>query len=72
MPAYEARSKLRASIQRTRRNLKSFEQRYGVTTPMFLREATAFFCHFGKEQFGAANHYLGVPWIDLTTASRSL
>ncbi len=41
MPAREARSKLRASIQRTRRNLKSFEQRYGVTTAMFLRETMA-------------------------------
>lgn len=41
MPAHEARSELRASIQRTRRNLKNFEQRYGVTTALFLREMAA-------------------------------
>jgi hypothetical protein len=35
------KSKLRASIQRTRRNLKVFEQRYGVTTAVFLREMAA-------------------------------
>ena len=32
------KSKLRASIHRTRRNLKIFEQRYGVTTTVFLQE----------------------------------
>ena len=35
------KSKLRASIQRTRRNLKVFEQRYGVTTAFFLHEMAA-------------------------------
>jgi hypothetical protein len=35
------KSKLRASIQRTRRNLKVFEQRYGVTTAFFLHEMVA-------------------------------
>ena len=35
------KSKLRASIHRTRRNLRIFEQRYGVTTTVFLQEMTA-------------------------------
>jgi hypothetical protein len=35
------KSKLRASIQRTRCNLKVFEQRYGVTTTAFLQEMVA-------------------------------
>lgn len=39
LDAYKA--KLRASIQRTRRNLSQFEQRYGVTTATFLQELAA-------------------------------
>ena len=39
LDAYKA--KLRASIQRTRRNLSQFEQRYGVTTVKFLQEMVA-------------------------------
>lgn len=39
LDAYKA--KLRASIQRTRRNLSQFEQRYGVTTVKFLQEMAA-------------------------------
>ena len=39
LDAYKA--KLRASIQRTRRNLNQFEQRYGVTTAKFLQEMAA-------------------------------
>jgi hypothetical protein len=39
LDAYKA--KLRASIQRTRRNLGHFEQRYGVTTTKFLQEMAA-------------------------------
>jgi hypothetical protein len=39
LDAYKA--KLRASIERTRRNLQSFEQRYGVTTTKFLQEMAA-------------------------------
>ncbi|MFQ5873228.1 MAG: hypothetical protein ACE5JL_05445 [Dehalococcoidia bacterium] len=37
--AYKAR--LRAGIERTRRRLAQFEQRYGVDTARFLREMTA-------------------------------
>jgi hypothetical protein len=37
--AYKAR--LRANIQRTRRRLAHFEQRYGVDTTRFLQEMTA-------------------------------
>lgn len=37
--SYKAR--LRASIERTRRRLVQFEQRYGVDTAHFLREMTA-------------------------------
>ena len=39
LDAYKA--KLRASIERTRRNLHQFEQRYGVTTSRFLAEMAA-------------------------------
>ncbi|MBK8048099.1 MAG: hypothetical protein IPK16_13825 [Anaerolineales bacterium] len=39
LDAYKA--KLRASIQRTRRNLGKFEQRYGVTTTTFLEDMAA-------------------------------
>lgn len=39
LDAYKA--KLRASIERTRRNLRHFEQRYGVTTAKFLQEMAA-------------------------------
>jgi hypothetical protein len=39
LDAYKA--KLRASIERTRRNLSTFEQRYGVTTTKFLQEMAA-------------------------------
>jgi hypothetical protein len=39
LDAYKAT--LRATIQRTRRNLSTFEQRYGVTTPQFLQEMAA-------------------------------
>jgi hypothetical protein len=35
------RSSLRAGVERTRRNLQSFEQRYGVTTAKFLQEMAA-------------------------------
>ena len=37
--SHEAR--LRASIERTRRRLAEFEERYGVDTAHFLREMTA-------------------------------
>ena len=37
--SYKAR--LRASIERTKRRLADFEQRYGVDTDHFLREMTA-------------------------------
>ncbi len=36
---YKAR--LRAGIERTKRRLAQFEQRYGVDTPRFLQEMTA-------------------------------
>ena len=39
LDAYKVR--LRSSIHRTRRNLKKFEQRYGVSTTVFLREMVA-------------------------------
>jgi len=39
LDAYKAT--LRASIQRTRRNLSQFEQRYGVTTDHFLHQMAA-------------------------------
>ena len=39
LDAYKAR--LRSSIERTRRKLLSFEQRYGVTTVKFLEEMAA-------------------------------
>lgn len=39
LDAYKA--KLRASIQRTRRNFGQLEQRYGVTTAKFLQEMVA-------------------------------
>lgn len=39
LDAYKAT--LRAGIQRTRRNLSTFEQRYGVATDTFLLEMTA-------------------------------
>ena len=39
LDAYKAR--LRASIHRTRRNLKKFQQRYSVSTPVFLRDMVA-------------------------------
>ena len=39
LETYKAR--LRASVERTRRRLTEFEQRYGVTTGYFLDEMTA-------------------------------
>jgi hypothetical protein len=39
LDAYKA--KLRASVERTRRTLSTFEQRYGVTTTKFLQEMAA-------------------------------
>ena len=39
LDAYKA--KLRASIERTRRNLHQFEHRYGVTTSHFLQDMAA-------------------------------
>ena len=39
LDAYKTR--LRASIQRTHRNLANFEQRYGIKTEVFLREMVA-------------------------------
>ncbi len=39
LDAYKA--KLRASIGRSRSSLQHFEQQYGVTTAVFLREMTA-------------------------------
>ncbi len=39
LEAYKAR--LRASVERTKRRLREFEQRYGVTTTYFLKEMTA-------------------------------
>lgn len=39
LDAYKTR--LRASIQRTHRNLTNFEQRYGIKTEVFLREMVA-------------------------------
>ena len=39
LETYKAR--LRASVERTRRRLSEFEQRYGVTTEYFLGEMTA-------------------------------
>lgn len=35
------KARLRAGIERTRRRLAQFEQRYGVDTARFLREMTA-------------------------------
>jgi hypothetical protein len=35
------KSRLRASIHRTQRNLKKFEQRYGVATAVFIQEMVA-------------------------------
>jgi hypothetical protein len=35
------KSRLRAGIERTKRHLSQFEQRYGVDTDYFLREMTA-------------------------------
>lgn len=35
------KARLRASIDRTKRRLSGFEQRYGVTTEHFLRDMTA-------------------------------
>ncbi|NOX60799.1 MAG: hypothetical protein GXP42_02455 [Chloroflexi bacterium] len=39
LESYEAR--LQASIQRTRRRLAAFEERYGISTSRFLKEMTA-------------------------------
>lgn len=39
LDAYKVR--LRASINRTQRNLMKFEQRYGVSTTVFLRDMVA-------------------------------
>ena len=45
------KSRLRAAIRRTRRSLGDFEQRYGVTTNVFLREMTAEDLHGGDLEY---------------------